>query len=87
MVGQSTRFVEMSSEDSHPDRLRIGSALSDRSSDCFLCVALIGLFCKKVNIFSSGTLNQSIANWPTHYSTNCFYGFCWPKRHDTCVRT
>ena len=43
MVGQSTRFVEMSSEDSHPDRLRIGSALSDRSSDCFLCVALIGL--------------------------------------------
>ena len=72
MVGQSTRFVEMSSQDSHPDRLKIGSALSDRSSDCFLCVALIGLFCKKVNIFSSGTLNQPIANWPTHYSTNLF---------------
>ena len=58
MVGQSTRFVEMSSQDSHPDRLKIGSALSDRSSDCFV----IGLFCKKVNIFSSGTLNQPIAN-------------------------
>ena len=70
-MGQSTRFVEMSSEDSHPDRLRIGSALSDRSSDCFLCVALIGLvLCKKVNIFSSGTLKQPIVNWPTHYSTN-----------------
>ena len=72
VVGQSTRFVEMSSEDSHPDRLRIGSALSDRSSDCFLCVALIGLFCKKVNIFSSGALNQSIVTWPNHYSSNLF---------------
>ena len=70
MVGQSTRFVEMSSEDSHPDRLKIGSALSDRSSDCFLCVALIGLFCKKVNIFSSGALNQPIVNWPTQ--PTCF---------------
>ena len=71
MVGQSTRFVEMSSQDSHPDRLRIGSALSDRSSDCFLCVALIGLvICKKVNIFLSRVYVPFVPQLLCHYLCN-----------------
>ena len=71
VVGQSTRFVEMSSQDSHPDRLRIGSALSDRSSDCFLCVALIGLVIwKKVNIFLSRVYVLFVPQLLCHYLCN-----------------
>ena len=71
MVGQSTRFVEMSSQDSHPDRLKIGSALSDRSSDCFLCVALIGLVIwKKVNIFLSRVYVPFVPQLFCHYLCN-----------------